>query len=84
MAQRNGSACVSLNIKSENCSCSLRGQCCCVNGWKIAWQTADPGVVATGTESLMVQFVNCPAEGTGNVSMRKQEDTARNICAPTK
>ncbi|KAM6207316.1 LOW QUALITY PROTEIN: ciliary microtubule inner protein 6 [Sarcoramphus papa] len=48
----------------ENYSCSFRGQYCCVNGWKIAWKTADKGVVATGTESLMVQFLNCPAEGT--------------------
>lgn len=62
-----GSVCVSLNINSENYSCSFRGQYCCVNGWKIAWKTAGKGLVATGTESLMVQFLNCPAEGAGNL-----------------
>lgn len=38
--------------------------------------------MATGTESLMVQFLNCPAEGTGSVkrgkmSRGKQEERCR-------
>jgi len=77
MVQFNGSVCVSLNINRESHSCSFRGQYCCVKGWKIAWKTADKGVVATGTQSLVVQFLNCPAEGTGNVERYNVHGKAR-------
>lgn len=43
VVQRTGSGCVSLNINSENYSCSFRGQCCCVNGCEIALKTDDKG-----------------------------------------
>lgn len=76
MVQSNGSACISLNINSESNSCSLRGQYCYVNGWKIAWNTADESVVAAGTESLVMQFLNCPEEGMCNVKRQ-------NICGKT-
>lgn len=77
MVQSNSSVCVSLNINSQSNSRSLRGQYCCVNGWKIAWKTDEKSVVTAGTKSLMMQFLNCPAEGICNVKRQNTKGKTR-------